>query len=69
MKQGTLPLVPSGTTGVGDKYSVSNNGETVVWFHGWDPIRAHPSGDHLTYRAMMARTQHLEAEGRATKTP
>lgn len=54
MKQGILPLVPSGATRIDGNHSIDNDGVTVTWFHGSDPIRVHPVSDHATQRAMMA---------------
>ena len=54
MKQGILPLIPSGATDIDGFCSVANDGTTVTWFHGSYPLRAHPVCDHATQRAMMA---------------
>lgn len=54
MKQGILPIIPVGATGIDDFYSVFNDEADVTWFQGCHPIRRHASGDHATQRAMMA---------------
>ncbi len=54
MKQGILPLIPSGAINIGEFYSIFNDGEKVTWFQGSYPIRVHPVSDHATQRAMMA---------------
>lgn len=54
MKQGILPLVPSGATAIDELYSVLNDGTTATWFLGSHPIRAHAASDHASQRSMMA---------------
>lgn len=54
MKQGILPLIPSGATDIDGFYSVLNDGTNVTWCQGSYPIRVHPVCDHATQRAMMA---------------
>lgn len=54
MKQGLLPLVPSGATALGEFCSVFRDQEQVTWFAGIFPIRVHAVKDHATQRAMMA---------------
>lgn len=53
MKQGILPLVPSGASDIDGFYSIFNDGKSVTWFQGSYPIRVHPVSDHATRRAMM----------------
>ncbi len=54
MKQGILPLVPSGATSIDGFFSVLSDGDGVVWYQGCHPIRVHAASDHATQRAMMA---------------
>jgi hypothetical protein len=54
MKQGILPLIPSGTSRIDDLFSVHRGGKDVTWFMGCLPIRQHALDDHRTQRAMMA---------------
>ncbi len=53
MKQGILPLIPSGASDIDGFHSVFSDGTSVTWFQGSYPIRAHPASDHATQRAMM----------------
>jgi hypothetical protein len=53
MKQGILPLIPSGASAIDGFYNVLNDGTSVTWFQGSFPIRVHPVSDHATHRAMM----------------
>ena len=53
MKQGILPLIPSGSTDIDGFHNVFNDGATVTWLQGVHPIRVHPVADHATQRAMM----------------
>ncbi|MBN2451712.1 MAG: hypothetical protein JXR77_15085 [Lentisphaeria bacterium] len=54
MKQGLLPLMPSGATAIDDLCSVFSDGTQVTWFQGSRAMRVHPVADHATQRAMMA---------------
>ncbi len=54
MKQGILPLIPSGATDIDGFHSVFSDGRGVTWFQGSQPMRVHPASDHATQRAMMA---------------
>lgn len=54
MKQGILPLIPSGTNRIDGLFSVSRGTKDVIWFQGCQPIRVHPVDDHPSQRAMMA---------------
>jgi transposase-like protein len=54
MKQGILPLIPSGASNIDGLFSVSRSATEVIWFQGCHPIRVHPVNDHASQRAMMA---------------
>lgn len=54
MKQGILPLIPSGATNIDGFFNICTTEGIVTWFMGAYPIRRHPVSDHATQRAMMA---------------
>lgn len=54
MKQGLLPLMPSGASDIHGFHSVFSDGTDVTWFQGSHAMRVHPASDHATQRAMMA---------------
>ena len=54
MKQGILPLIPSGATDIDGFYSVLTDGTEATWFLGSHPIRVHAVCDHGSQRTMMA---------------
>jgi len=54
MKQGILPLIPSGATDIDGFHSVLNDGTKATWFLGSHPIRVHAVRDHASQRTMMA---------------
>jgi len=54
MKQGLLPLIPSGATDIDGFYSVVKDGKTVTWFQGAYPMREHAADDHAAQRAVIS---------------
>jgi len=53
VKQGIMPLIPSGKTNIFGIHSVFSGEENVTWLQGIHPIRAHPVSARAIRRAMM----------------